>query len=228
MTTKPLYAAAAAVSFAVLFFGQSAHATDHKTSKPAVKPPVPVVVQPGDSLSSIAEAHNTTYIRLFNANDSIGNPDLINPGDKVRIPVDNEDLSDRFGSFASAVTQPVVQAAGSSSSYSAPRTIQTFAASSAGNTYYQGQCTWYVKNRRPDLPNRLGNGGQWVANAAAQGFATGSTPRAGAVGEQPGHVVYVESVNGDGTVNISEMNYNGGVGVVHNRTVAASTFTYIY
>jgi surface antigen len=101
------------------------------------------------------------------------------------------------------------------------------AASSAGNTYTKGQCTWYVKSRRPDLSNGLGNGGQWVANAAARGFATGTTPRAGAVGEQPGHVVYVESVSGD-MVNISEMNFNGGVGVVHNRTVAASTFKYIY
>lgn len=100
--------------------------------------------------------------------------------------------------------------------------------SSAGNTYTWGQCTWYAKNKRPDLPNSLGNGGQWVANAAALGFATGSKPRAGAIGEQPGHVVYVESVNKNGTVNISEMNYNGGIGKVHTRTVAASTFKYIY
>lgn len=102
------------------------------------------------------------------------------------------------------------------------------AVASAGNGYVWGQCTWYVKNKRPDLPNNLGNGGSWVANAAAYGYATGSIPRAGAVGEQPGHVVHVDSVNADGTVNISEMNYAGGVGVVHTRTVAASTFTYIY
>ncbi len=100
--------------------------------------------------------------------------------------------------------------------------------SSPGNTYVWGQCTWYAKNKRPDLPNSLGNGGQWVANAAALGFATGSTPRVGAIGEQPGHVVYVEAVHSNGTVTISEMNYNGGVGVVHKRTVPAGTFTYIY
>lgn len=96
------------------------------------------------------------------------------------------------------------------------------------NTYVKGQCTWYVKNKRPDLPNRLGNGGQWVKNAAARGFATGKTPKVGAVAEQPGHVAYVEAINSNGTVKISEMNYNGGVGVVHERTVAASKFTYIY
>jgi surface antigen len=106
--------------------------------------------------------------------------------------------------------------------------IRPAVSNSGGNSYVWGQCTWHVKNKRPDLPNNLGNGGSWVANAASYGFSTGTTPRAGAVGEQPGHVVYVESVNADGTVNISEMNYAGGVGVVHTRTVAASTFTYIY
>lgn len=100
--------------------------------------------------------------------------------------------------------------------------------SSAGNTYAWGYCTWYAKSMRPDLPNNLGNGGQWVARAASQGFAVGSKPRAGAIGEQPGHVVYVKSVNKNGTVNVSEMNYNGGVGVVSHRTVPASMFTYIY
>lgn len=99
---------------------------------------------------------------------------------------------------------------------------------SAGNTYYYGYCTWYAKQRRPDLPNRLGNGGQWVANAAAQGYATGSAPRAGAVAETTGHVAYVESVNGDGTIVISEMNGPAGWGVVGTRTVPASQYRYIY
>ena len=101
-------------------------------------------------------------------------------------------------------------------------------ASSAGNTYYRGYCTWYVKERRPDLPNRLGNGGQWAASAAAQGYATGSTPRAGAVAETTGHVAYVESVNGNGTITISEMNGPAGFGVVGSRTVPASQYHYIY
>lgn len=110
----------------------------------------------------------------------------------------------------------------------APAPAPAKPAADTSNTYVKGQCTWYVKNKRPDLPNRLGNGGQWVKNAAARGFATGKTPKVGAVAEQPGHVAYVEAVNSNGTVKISEMNYNGGVGVVHERTVAASKFTYIY
>ena len=80
---------------------------------------------------------------------------------------------------------------------------------------------------RADLPNNLGNGGSWVANAAAQGIPTGSTPRVGAVAEQPGHVAYVEAVNG-GMVTVSEMGYNYSQGQFNRRTVPASNFTYIY
>ena len=36
-----------------------------------------------------------------------------------------------------------------------------------------------------------------------------------------GHVAYVENVN-DGSVKVSEMNYNGGPGVVSTRTISAS------
>lgn len=33
-----------------------------------------VKVQPGDTLSSIADQNNTTYVRLFNANEKLTNP----------------------------------------------------------------------------------------------------------------------------------------------------------
>lgn len=98
------------------------------------------------------------------------------------------------------------------------------------NAYGWGQCTWYVKNRRPDIGGYWGNANAWVYSAQAAGYSTGYAPVVGAIGSENGgmHVVYVESVNGDGTVNISEMNYAGGVGVVHYRTAPASSFTYIY
>lgn len=67
--------------------------------KPA---PVMVTVVAGDSLSSIADAHNTTWVRIFNANESVANPDVINPGDSLRIPTAEEQLTDR------TLPQPVV------------------------------------------------------------------------------------------------------------------------
>lgn len=67
-------------------------ATKKETKEPE---PVMVTVEKGDSLSKIAVRHNTTWVRIFNANESVENPDLINPGDELRIPREDEELPDR-------------------------------------------------------------------------------------------------------------------------------------
>lgn len=110
--------------------------------------------------------------------------------------------------------------------------VTRYAGNSAGNLYAPGNCTWYVKDRRPDLPNNLGNANTWYARAAAMGWNVGSTPKKGAVGTTTagwaGHVVYVEGVSLDGQyVTISEMNY-GGLYSMNTRTVHFSEFNYIY
>lgn len=67
--------------------------------------PVVVEVQKGDNLSKIANKHQTTYIRLYDANTQILDPDVIHPGDKIRVPNDNEQLASRKQpANASAVT----------------------------------------------------------------------------------------------------------------------------
>lgn len=46
-----------------------------------------------------------------------------------------------------------------------------------------------------------------------------------------GHVAYVESVNDDGSITVSEMNYSGGPYVKDTRTISASqasSFNYIH
>lgn len=193
-----------------------------------------VTVKSGDSLSSIADANKTTFVRLYNANDFLKDPNLINEGDQIRIPGDNEDLPNRYAEYETAVAQyvaaqtPVYANYQAQPNYYAANTATTYRGSTAGNTYYQGYCTWYAKDRRPDLPNMLGNGGQWVNNAAAQGYATGTEARAGAIAETAGHVTYVESVNGNGTITISEMNGTAGFGNVGTRVVNASDYRYIY
>ena len=85
----------AAVLVAALSWGLtgSAHAeTQNANSNPKNNK---VVVNEGDTLSAIADAHQTTYVRLFDANENIADPDVINPGDQVRIPDPNEQLPDR-------------------------------------------------------------------------------------------------------------------------------------
>lgn len=97
----------------------------------------------------------------------------------------------------------------------------------SGNGYDRCQCTYYAKSKRPDLPNNLGNADTWVIRARAQGIPTGSAPRAGAIGQRGMHVVYVERVNGDGTIYLSELNYDYNCGFRY-RTAPASSFLYIY
>lgn len=70
--------------------------TQETTNKEEVKKePKIVEIRSGDTLSKIAEVNNTTYIRIFNANESIANPDVINPGQKIRIPEADEQLPSR-------------------------------------------------------------------------------------------------------------------------------------
>lgn len=200
--------------------------------KPVEPPIVKYMVAENDSLSSIAERHSTTWVRLFNKNTSIANPDVLAIGSEVVIPTTTETLAERplpeplvLPAQAPVASPPVTKKPAIAASR-AKAVTQTMG-SSAGNTYAPGYCTWYVKNKRPSLPNNLGNADTWVSRAAAQGMATGSTPSVGAVGQRGMHVVYVESVNADGTVNISEMNH-AGLYVITHRTLPASYFKYIY
>lgn len=258
MTIKPSLTAVAVACLLVLAVAPAANAqersaqptntktentsekkSDENTKKeagaPAAPEPVIVTVQAGDTLESIAATHGTTYVQLFNANPDLANPDMIDVGNKVRIPTADEQLADRYSEFAAqqaaAVAISVAPAASYEPVYSqtyTPGAQAVYATDSNGNTYFKGYCTWYAKERRPDLPNMLGNGGQWVANAAARGIATGNTPRVGAVAETSGHVAYVEAVNADGTITISEMNGTAGFGAVGSRNVPASQYNYIY
>ncbi len=196
--------------------------------KPAAKisKPIKHVVKRGETLSKIATSHKVKWQSIYDKNRSIESPDQINIGDVLIIPAVNEKLKKRSAPKVKKTEE--AQPASTTQSPTANNVPSaTQAGSSAGNTYYYGYCTFYAKSRRPDLPNNLGNADTWVSSAASQGFATGSTPRVGAIGQQGMHVVYVESVNKGGTVTVSEMNYNGW-GVVSSRTVSASTFMYIY
>jgi len=94
------------------------------------------------------------------------------------------------------------------------------AATGGGNHFAFGYCTWYVASRRY-IP-WFGNAIQWWPNARAYGYPEGQAPVVGAVmvtrESYLGHVAYVESVNGDGSWTVSEMNYVAW-DVVDRRTI---------
>jgi len=89
---------------------------------------------------------------------------------------------------------------------------------------YSRQCVsytaWKVYQKNGYMPywGGRGNANQWPGNARAAGITVSSIPRAGSVGVLMagayGHVVWVERVNGDGTIDISQYNYfnAGGAG----------------
>ncbi len=91
------------------------------------------------------------------------------------------------------------------------------------DTYTSGNCTWWVAYNRL-VPPHLGDGWQWLGNAAAQGMRTSSQPEVGAIvvyRASPGydvvhgHVAVVIAV-GAASFRVSEMNYLG-LGVVDDR-----------
>lgn len=86
------------------------------------------------------------------------------------------------------------------------------------NKYPQYQCTWYAWQMRQDLPwfsGDYGNAKNWADSARGCGFPVDGTPEPGDIVVIPpgvygalsdGHVAYVQRVNSDGSIHISEYN----------------------
>lgn len=81
------------------------------------------------------------------------------------------------------------------------------------------------------VPAGLGNANQWDDRAPAYGFTVSNTPRAGAAAVSNsgyyGHVMYVESVNGDGTITVSDYN-RAGTGKYAITRISPSGLRFVY
>lgn len=106
---------------------------------------------------------------------------------------------------------------------------------------YNRECVsyaaWKVASTGRFVPHfgGAGNANQWSSTTARYGIANGSTPKAGSVAIQYvgvyGHAMYVEAVNGDGTITVSDYNNNSdglGWGRYHHYSRSAAGLTYIY
>jgi surface antigen len=167
-------------------------------------PPVSGVVytvKSGDTVDSLAQKYSSSKEQILADNDA--EVSGLKVGQRILI---------RGG------IQPVARVA---TSYFSGAATFGGRASYGYNGYDYGWCTWYVANKRLaaglPMPTNLGNASTWAVRAAAYGLATGRTPRVGAAvvtaTRGAGHVAYVERINSDGTIWISEMNSRGQVSI---------------
>ena len=196
---------------------------------------VSYTVKADDTVEKIAERYKVSPERLvlFNDLELTG----VKEGDAIILPSAELPEEERPGYVA-----PRPQATRSSQ---ATRTQNVssgaFRGGSVGNKYARGWCTWYAYERRAQAGRPVGsfwgNANTWASAARANGYATGSTPAAGAVFQTRaggyGHVGYIESVNhAAGTVTYSDMNGKAGWGRVGTETIsiadAQNRWTFIY
>ena len=179
-----------------------------------------VTVSDGDSVDSLAAAYHVSAQAIVDFN-YLRDPARVPAGWRLVIP----------GGRGPDFVQPVVVApapllrpaqvtgSGGGGSNTVARGGPAPGSYSTSKFPY-GYCTWYVASRRP-IP-WTGDAWQWFGQAQAYGFATGQTPRPGAImvtwESGWGHVAIVESVNADGSWLVSEMNFVG-FGIVSQRTI---------
>lgn len=201
------------------------------------------VVQPGDTIASIAAKFNITSDSILWSNNLRSS--TVSPGATLVIPPVNgivysvkagdtpDSLAQRYRSNKDQIVlfndieltglpigERIVLPGGQQP---APVVRQVFAFTSpvygGYNGYDRGFCTWYAANRRAEIgravPGGLGNASTWDDRGRVFGLTVNNTPAFGAVvvtsQRGAGHVAFVEKVNDDGSVWISEMNSRGQV-----------------
>lgn len=171
-------------------------------------PPVSGIVytvKQGDTVDSIAQKYSANKERLIGFNDAeIGG---LKQGEQIVIPDG---------------TQPVERVVASRSSGSGASATAFawggYTAVYSANGYDYGWCTWWAAKRRGDIgrpiPSNLGNAVTWASLARRAGLGVDGNPQSGDVAYYKsigglGHVGFVEQVNPDGSIWISDMNYFG-------------------
>jgi len=171
------------------------------------------VVVVGDTVEALAEEYRTSIDQIvaFNDTELVG----LQPGSTIVIP-DGSIIATAANNFNSG-----------------------FLASYGFNSYAPGNCTWHTANRwaalGKSLPQNLGNAATWVSRAKLAGLETGKVPRLHAAVQTStsgyGHVGFVEEVFPDGSMRMSEMNYNWRLYALREVVIPAAealTYNYVY
>jgi LysM repeat protein len=146
---SPIVSGLAIAAAIAVVQGPAVHAQEQTNQKTQSKT---VTIKEGDTLAAIADANQTTYVRLFDANTNIQDPDLIYPGDNLRIPTADEQLADRpLPSNVPAV------AYAPAASYTAPRYNYSSYTPAAAPVHYSSGTGW-------DGVAACESGGNWAIN----------------------------------------------------------------
>jgi LysM repeat protein len=186
------------------------------TGDQIVVPPVPGIVvsaKASDTLEALGAKYQVDPQAILDFN-RLRSPQLA-AGTMLVIP----------GGIGGAFPPPptiwqLLQRSGVSSSAYAVKVLGCCLGPYTANGFPVGWCTYYVATKR-NVTWR-GDAGYWYANASAQGYAVGSTPKVGSImvtwESWAGHVAYVEAVNPDGSWVVSEMNWVA-FDVIDQRTI---------
>ena len=216
------------------------------------------IVKPGDSLYKIALEHNLSLEELYALNPGVeplifpgdeivvsetafeqfNNTNTFVNYETNYIPVGYNNVStDTSNTTYDNYDSESTDTYSVSNAYNGLRSV-----SNSGNLYTTGQCTYYAFDRRAELGKPIGslwgNASNWAYSANQAGFNVDHTPEVGAVFQSGpgqngagayGHVGVVESINSNGSVTVSEMNWNGGVNVKSYRTISnPNSYNYIH
>ncbi len=168
-------------------------------------------VKEGDTAESLAQRYNSNEDRIISFNDAEVNG--LKVGEEIIIPDGEKPAPPPVRYFSTFGSTPIF----------------------GGNSYVWGNCTWWVFNRRAEIgrpiPSNLGNANRWDTNGAAAGMSVGRTPVVGSIIyhiDDPvshlGHVGFVERVNSDGSIVVSDMNFNFRLGFVSSRDIPTGEF----
>lgn len=163
-------------------------------------------VKSGDTVESIVSKYGGTYEEIIALNDL----EVSGISEGMRILIKNGTLpTTERPEYVAPTAQYYYTYLGNSSTR---QDIQVIGYKyGLGGPYVAGQCTQWAWYNRKDLPSNLGNANTWARRAAAIGYRVNHTPSVGAIFQTTagwyGHVGYVEAVNADGSIVVSEMNY---------------------
>lgn len=114
-----------------------------------------IKIEPGNTLSGIAKDHQTTYVRIFDANTQIEHPDKIFPGQDIRIPSPEEQLASRQVAMPTPAPQPAKPVAKSAPKANVPKRVTTQATAPIDTSVDGG--VW-------DSLAKCESGGNWSIN----------------------------------------------------------------